>query len=182
MTKRQIIFFYNKWIILLMSPFAVGILLNRIFNNTISKNRIAIGVCAIIWIMYFIHNWTKKKIIDYHLDDFLSEIPDVIHPIFLKYDYAQYKSLTFVSGFLKQELFEEIRRLKEKHGVKTHGTNFHYELDDTLGSKKIEVVIEGEVLFFKIFIQTSGSKCAVYEIEKQPNALSINLKTEVVMI
>ncbi len=174
MTKRQVIFFFILFLMLIM--------IVNIWNTSIWKNAVQLTILVLVWTTYFIHNWTKKKIIDYHLDDFLSEIPDAIHPIFLKYDYARYKSPTFVSKFLKQELFEEIRRLKEKHRVTTHGTNFLYQIDDTLGSKKIEVVVEGEVLFFQIFIQTSGSKCAVYEIEKQPNALSINLKTEGIMI
>jgi hypothetical protein len=126
---------------------------------------------------YFVHNWTKKKIIDYHIEDFLKEIPDVIHPIFLKYDYIQYKTLGFVSKSLKQELLEKIKVLKEKHGVKTHGTYFAFQFPEDEGSKKIEVIIENEFLVFQLHIQID-SRCAIFEIEKQPNALSINMKIE----
>lgn len=138
------------------------------------RNLLGGASTAVVLSSYWAFRLLGNKIVGLRGEEFLAEVPDLLNSLFLKYDFYKFKRKEFVDGYFKQELYDELNRLKAKHRIEADDYGFYYDIDDDrYGSKKLDVVIETTLLEFSLFVRVKNKSSKMFRIQKQVNALSI---------
>ena len=116
-----------------------------------------------------------REIQKFREEDCIGETYDLLQMLFCKYDYYKFKNCEFVNNYFRQELYDELTRLKERHKVELENIQFYYDIDDDkYDSKKIQVILETDHLGFTLFYRTEYLGTKMFIVRKEINSLAIS--------